>query len=125
MFTLIDGAVIEKIELKNDYVPQKVRHGDDTWDAQNKIFRHIEDHLHRHLAHVGKEAGFFAKLHKIDAIIIGSHKPLFSKIEKHLLYPLPEKVKGRFITELKVPFSEILARTTQLIKEIEEGEEIL
>lgn len=119
MFTLIDGSVERVEEIKDGHVPQKVKHGDDTWDAQNKIFRHIEDHLHRHLTLVSQKAAIFAKENHIAVIIIGSHKPLFSKIEKHLPYPLSQKVKGTFVTELKAPFNEVLKRAKRLIDQIE------
>lgn len=119
MFTLINGVVDNSVEYKDGHVPQKVKHGDDTWDSQDKIFRHIEDHLHRHLALVAKRAAAFAKEYHITEVIIGSHKPLFSKIEEHLAYPLSERVKGKFVTELKAPFNEILRRTKRLINQIE------
>ena len=120
MFTISDGAVEKIEEFKDGHVPQKVKHGDDTWDAQDKIFRHIEDHLHRHLTLVGKKAAAFTKENNITGIIIGSHRPLFSKIEKHLPYPLSRKIKGRFVTELKAPFNEILQRAERLIEQIEQ-----
>ena len=119
MFTLVDGAVGMVEEFKDGHVPQKVKHGDDTWDAQNKIFRHIEDHLHKHLVLISRKAAAFAKKNNITAVVIGSHKPLFSKIEKHLPYPLSQKIKGRFITELKAPFNEILNRAKLLVSQIE------
>lgn len=123
MFTLVDGMVGRKEEFRNGHVPQKVKHGDDTWDAPDKIFRHIEDHLHRHLTLVGQHAFNFSKGDHIAGVIIGSHKPLFSKIEKHLPYPLSRKVKGRFVTELKAPFNEILKRAKRLIDQIEKGKD--
>lgn len=120
MFTIINGVVVKKEELMDAQVPQKVKHGDDTWDAQDKIFRHIEDHLHRHLTLIGKHAAQFAKRNRVSEIIIGGHKPLFSKIEKHLPYPFCHKVTGRFVTELKAPFNEILRRAKRSIAQLEE-----
>jgi len=119
LFTLVDGAVDRVEEFTNSHVPQKVKHGDDTWDAQNKIFRHIEDHLHRHLTLIVQQAKLYAAKSHISGIVIGSHGPLFPKIEKHLPYPLSGKVKGRFVTELKAPFNDILKRAKHLIDQIE------
>ncbi len=119
MFTLTGGAVGQVKECKEGYVPQKVKHGDDTWDAPDKIFRHIEDHLHRHLSHVAQTADTFAKENQISSLIIGSHKPLFPKIEKHLSAPLRKKIKGTFVTELKAPFNTILARAIHCRDQIE------
>lgn len=119
MFILTNGTVANIVEIKDGHVPQKVKHGDDTWDAQNKIFRHIEDHLHRHLLLVGEKAAEFAGQNHVSRLIIGSHKALFSKVEKHLPTPLFKKVKGKFVTELKAPFNEILHRVLKKINEIE------
>lgn len=119
MFILRKGVVKQDEEIIIDNVPQKVKHGDDTWDAQDKIFRHIEDHLHRHLKLVAQKVSSFVKKKRIDGIVIGGHKPLFAKIEKHLQYPLSRKVKGTFVTELKAPFGQILKRAKHAIKEIE------
>ena len=91
MFTMSNGVVEADEELIINDVPQKVKHGDDTWDAQNKIFRHIEDHLHRHLTLIAQNTASYAKKNNINRVIIGSHKPLFSKIKKHLPYPLNKK----------------------------------
>lgn len=122
IFSIINGAVEDMREFEDDQVPKKVKHGDDTWDAQDKIFRHIEDHLHKHLVKAAGHAFDFAKENHVWAIIIGGHKPLFSKIEKHLAYPLSNKVKGTFVTELKSPFNEILKRAKSTVDKIEKGE---
>lgn len=122
-FTLSEGTVGAYSELIDKQVPQKVKHGDDTWDAQNKIFRHIEDHLHRHFLLIFKTVKSFINKNYIDAILIGSHKPLFSKIEKHIPYPLNQKIEGRFVTELKCPFNEILKRAKYVISQIENSKQ--
>lgn len=122
IFTLIDGMVDGYEEFAGEYVPQKVKHGDDTWDAPDKIFRHIEDHLHRHLTLIFQKAVSFAQKNNIYGIVIGSHKPLFPKIKKHLPQLLSRKVKGEFVTELKAPFNDIVKRAKDLIDKIEEKE---
>lgn len=119
MFTLQKGVAGQHEEIVCEDVPQKVRHGDDTWDSQDKIFRHIEDHLRRHLECVGQQAKLYVEKNNIDRILIGSHKPLFGKIKKNLQYPLSQKVVGTFVTELKIPFGEILNRAKIHIAEIE------
>jgi hypothetical protein len=119
MFSLLDGTVQEKKTLIDDQVPRKVKHGEEMWDAQDKIFRHIEEHLHRHLMLVCQQAAQFARDNNIHELIIGGHKPLFSKIEKHLPYPLCHYVKGKFVTELKAPFNKILNRAEECIAQLE------
>jgi hypothetical protein len=122
MFTLINSMLVDQSTIFDDQVPQKVKHGDDTWDAQNKIFRHIEDHLHKHLTLISQKATLFAKKNHVTNIIIGSHKPLFSKIEKNLTDSLTKKISGRFITELKVPMDEIIIRAKNVVNRIEQKE---
>ncbi len=118
MFALLGHAVLSKDEFKDGNVPQKVKHGDDTWDAQNNIFRHIEDHLYRHLLMVGEHAEEFFIKNNLSQIVIGSHRSLFSKIEKNLPNEISRKVKARFIVDLKAPFNEILAKAEKTIKKI-------
>lgn len=114
-----NGAVERSEEFTDGHVPQKVKHGDDTWDSQDKIFRHIEDHLHRHLVLVAKHASIYAGKETIAGIFIGSNAQLLPKIKKHLLYPLSGKVKGTFLLEMKAPFNKILERIKNLISRTE------
>ena len=80
--------------------------------------------MHRHLVHVTKEVQEYIKKERVDAIIIGGHKPLFRKVKGHLKYPLDKKVLGNFVTELKVPQEEVFRRAMNLIEKIEtENEE--
>ena len=120
MFTMMDGVVLRREERISSTVPQKVKHGDDTWDSQDKIFRHIEEHLHRHLVNVSQEAVAFAKNDHITGWILGGHKTLFPKIKKHIPYPFSKKIKGEFVTELKAPFGEIIRRARLAVIRIEE-----
>ena len=123
LFIIADGRIIEEKKVEKDNVPQNVKHGDDTWDAQDKIFRHIEQHLHRHLHHVAVEATTFIKEKNVTGILIGGHKPLFAKVESHLQYPFSKKVFGTFVTELKVPNNIILHRALQELEKIETKKE--
>lgn len=119
MFTYENGNIIRSLELNNDDVPQNVKNGENAWDAQDKIFRHIEDHLHRHLVKVTDAARDFVKNEKIKGVLIGGHKPLFSKIEAEMKYPLSKKVLGKFVTELKIPTKEMISRVNEVISKIE------
>lgn len=119
LFTILNGHVQRRKEFVDGHVPQNVKHGDDTWDAQDKIFRHIQNHLHWHLNLIAKKAVVFAGNDSIYGVIIGSHKPLFSNIVKHIPYPLSRKVKGTFVTAFKVPFGEIIKRAEHCIDKIE------
>ncbi len=119
-----DNHLIAEKKVEKDYVPQKVKHGDDTWDSQDKIFRHIEDHLHRHLKHSASEAAQFVKGVGIHGILIGGHKPLFSKVNQHLPASLSKKVIGNFVTELKVTNKKIIDLAFSEIEKIENKNEV-
>jgi peptide subunit release factor 1 (eRF1) len=113
------GAVERTEEFVDGNVPQKVKHGDDARAAEDKIFRHIEDHLHKHLTLIAEKVKLYAAQEDIAGILIGGHNQLFTKIKKHLPYPLSGQVKGTFLVDMKVPFNEILKRIKVLIEEIE------
>ena len=121
MFTLLDGkAVGEHRELVINDVPQKVRANEQQYYGRSdKIFRHIEDHLHRHLKTIVEEIVAFSKKQSITGIVVGGHKEFFGKIDTHLPQSLSQKVKGTFVTELNAPFNDILHRATVVITDIE------
>jgi len=121
-FILNNGKATATEEFVNGLVPQRVKHGDNAWDAQDKINRHIEEHLHRHLQGVNLAFASFIQKNPSNLILIGSHRTLFSKIKKHLSYPYSKKVKGYFVTELKMPFGDILKRVNRTVEVIEEKE---
>ncbi len=121
LFTVHLGKIEEQLEIAGLDVPQRVRHGDDIWDAQDKILRHIEDHLHRHLKMIAQEVSQFASSQDINFVIIGSHKYLLPKIKKHLLYPLNKMVLGEFVTEVNIPINEILLHSKDVVSKIYEG----
>lgn len=103
-----------------DNVPQKVKHGDDTWDQQNKITRHIEDHLHRHLKLITDEVNVFLKDFPAQFIIIGGHKDTIPKIKKHLTHPLNKMVRGEFVTELNLPLNDIFLASKKIAEQANE-----
>ncbi len=114
-----DRSIIKHVELENDPAPRNVKKGENTWDAPDKIFRHREDLLSMHLEHVAIELNKFARNQKIAGLIIGGHRPLFKKVEKHLHYPFTNMVLGTFVTELKIPQMVILLRAVKAIESIE------
>lgn len=124
IFTMVNGAMGDVKELVINDVPQKVKHGENAWDAQDKINRHIEDHLHRHLQIVAKEMEEFSKDKKIDQIVLGGHKALFAKIIKHLPLHIRKKISGTFVSELKIPVSQIARHARLVIDKLEEEKEL-
>lgn len=118
LFTVHLGQIDETKEIFDPSVPQKVKHGDNAWDAQDKIFRHIQDHLHRHLKLITQETAKFANGRNIQFILIGGHKELFAKIKKHLPKNLADKVKGTFVTELNIPLNDIFLKSKESAQKI-------
>lgn len=88
------GEVIEAFD-----VPQKVKaEGFST----GRINRHIKDHLCRHLKEIGSKTWEYLikrRIKRLDGIFIGSHRELFSEVQKHLPAKLQRKILGRFSME--------------------------
>lgn len=119
MFTVHLGQIEEHTDVFDGLVPQKVKHGDDTWDAQDKIFRHIEDHLHRHLKLVAQATSEFIKDKNVHFIILGGHKELFTKVKKHLSGHLRKMVLGEFVTELNIPLNTVFLKSKKIAEKLE------
>lgn len=113
-FTVYEGRIEEKKEIIDDNVPQNVKAKKIDWGRDDKIFRHIEQHLHYHLKLIAKEVLEFAKGKHVRFIILGGHKELIPKIKSHLLYPLNKIVRGKFVTELNIPISKVLLRSEKI-----------
>lgn len=108
LLTVNLGEIEEHKDVFNGEVPQNVKAKKIDWGRDDKILRHIEDHLHRHLQIIAKATKEFAKGKNINFLIIGGHAQMLPKIKKHLPYPLNKMVRGEFITELNIPLSKIL-----------------
>lgn len=123
MFTVHLGQIEEHTDVFDGQVPQKVKHGDDTWDAQDKIFRHIEDHLHRHLKLIAHATSEFVKDKNVHFIILGGHKELFTKVKNHLPDHLRKMVLGEFVTELNIPLNTVFLKSKKIVEELEQDKE--
>lgn len=122
-YSLIGNSVEKTESIKDGHVPQRVKHGDDTWDAQDKIDRHIDNHLHRHLVMIAKKVEYFIGNKQYDGLLIAGRKNLFAAMYKHLPPKLQIKYKGTFVTELKVPSNTILNRALEKINQIKEKDQ--
>lgn len=113
-FTVHLGEIEEHKDIFNGSVPQKVKAKKIDWGRDDKIPRHIEDDLHKHLKMVAEKTKDFAKRKDIRFIIIGSHKELLPKVKRVLPYPLNKMVAGEFVTELNIPLNKILAHSKKV-----------
>ncbi len=123
MAVIENGVVVEYRRLPDDKAPRKTKNGENTWDAEDKILRHRDELLNRHLENIGDEANKFAVGKKINGVVIGGHKELFHKISENLRYPLSKKFIGFFITELKVHKNESTKKALKCIEKIEQEQE--
>lgn len=110
-FTFYNGFLEDHMEVSDPSVPQDVKSNKEENHARNnKIIRHIEDHIHRHLQLISKKIDEFVGLKKINAVFIGGHKEMLHLIRKHLNPSLKKKITGEFVAGLKVFQNEILRR---------------
>ncbi len=116
MFIVKEGKIEEQKEVLDNSVPQNVKAKKIDFGRDDKIFRHIEQHLHYHLQLIAQAALEFSKGKGISFIILGGHKELIPKMKSHLLYPLNKMVKGEFVTELNIPLAQALKKLTEEVR---------
>lgn len=118
LFTVHLGKIEEYKNIFDGEVPQNVKAKKIDYGRDDKIFRHIEDHLHRHLQTIAKVTKEFSKGKNIHFVILGGHAEMIPKVKKHLLYPVNEMVLGEFVTELNIPLNEILLHSKKVATRI-------
>lgn len=125
LFIVVNGKIEKHESYMVDDVPQNVKANErDYYGRSDIIFRHIEDHLHRHLSVVAKKIQDFVAGKHIDFILIGGHKELFGKIIHHLPKRLQDKVIGKFVVELNISKDKILATAKAAIDEIQQQNDV-
>lgn len=124
ILTFYDGVLEEYTEISDSSVPQKVKANHEEVmhaDRSNKIARHIEDHLRRHLILISGKIDEFVGVKPIDAVFIGGHKNMFHLIRKHLNPKLQKKIVGEFVAGLKVFQNETLRRCEKAVLQFEQS----
>lgn len=119
LFTVHLGNIEEHREISNSIVPQRVRQINKAWMRQDKIFRHIEDHLHRHFELIFNWTCEFVKKNNVGFIIIGTHEELLPRIKKQLPKMLSKLVVGFFTTEVNVPLNKVFLQSKKIAEKIE------
>lgn len=113
-----EGILEEKKEVldesMNQEVPQKMK-GRNNNMRSGKIDRHIQEHLHRHFQHIGKEVDHFLEGENIAGVLIGSHQQLIHPLEENLSLQTKEKILGEFIADLNAPLDDLLAKSTEVL----------
>ncbi len=118
VFTVNLGKIEEGKKFLDMMVPQKVKAETVYYGRDDKIFRHIEDHLDEHLKQVAKATVDFAKQQDIRFIILGGNPLLFDKFKKELRCPFNELVLGEFVADLDLPLNKSLQKSKQIARQI-------
>ncbi len=120
VFNIELGVITERSELTGGDVPQMVkaiRH-DGIVGKDDKIARHIEDHLHRHLQIIAETVGKLTRTKEINFVIIGGHKELLRKLKHHLPPDLQRKIVAEIVTALDISPAEVLHKTKPIAAEV-------
>lgn len=118
LFTVHLGRIEEEKQVFDESVPQNVKAKKIDWGRDDKIFRHIEQHLHRHLEFIAKAVSEFAKGKDVHFIILGGHKEIIPKMKTHLSYPLNKMVKGEFVADLDLSADEVLIKSKKIARSV-------
>lgn len=125
VFTFQNGKAKNKKEFTNGHVPQRVKVDEEHFFGRaDKIARHIEDHLHRHFVSTTNFAEKYWEERQFDGIIIGTHKPLFSKITRHLPRKMKDHLIGKLVIHFKSPFGKTLDKLDAFTETYENNQEI-
>lgn len=124
LFSVYLGEVQEYAEVFDGIVPQNVRANErDFYGRSDKIFRHIQDHLHRHVVIVANALSEFIKKNGGNFLLIGGHKELLPMIIKELPISVQKMVVAEFVTAVNIPLQKVLLQSKAVAEKIEQNEE--
>ena len=106
--------------IKND-VPQRIQAHGGNMGREDKILRHIEDHLHRHLVEIVKELREFEKNHPDGLIVIGAQKELVGKFTRELSKEMQAKVIGNFGANVDDNETDLIKKAQKIVDEFIEN----
>jgi len=99
-----------------DDVPGK--HDQGGW-SQARYQRHIEDHVERHLRHVGEELFRYFKRQGFDHLILAGPDELVAEFERDLHDYLKRRIVARITLPMTASAAEVLERSLQVEEEVE------
>lgn len=118
LFLFKRGEVETNKNIMNPGVQKRTRiNSGELYGRSNKLSRHIDNQVHRHLQLVIKEAVMLITGKHINGVFFGGHKPLFHLIEKELPVDLQKKLRGDFITELNIPEDELIKHCKSILEQ--------
>ncbi|MBI2442331.1 MAG: hypothetical protein HYV40_00295 [Candidatus Levybacteria bacterium] len=118
IFVIHLGEVEEKIVVSDGNVPQNVRANErDFYGRPNKIYRHIEDHLHRHLHVIVAALDEAVRRYETEFILIGGQEETINKLRRQLPHTIESMVLETFRMDPDTPLDAIV----QTSKKVAEG----
>jgi hypothetical protein len=120
LYTLFSGTLEDQKTVEGDTVPQDAqgRWANSLRTArQDKMQRHIRDHLRRHFKIIAQKASRFAGRKEINGVIIGGHRKDIGKFEESLPRELKEKVIGSFVSGLHENINDIVSKSMNVAME--------
>lgn len=115
-FIVNQDEITAHTEVKTGYVQphEKGTNKDDELRQPDTEARYSEETLHRHIAASLDKIMDFLHGQEYSFLLIGGHKPMFTKITQLLPPELQGKVKGYFISELNVPLQVMFDASKQM-----------
>lgn len=124
LFSVYLGEIQEYTEVFDGIVPQNVRANErDFYGRSDKIFRHIQDHLHRHVAIIANSLSEFIKKNGGNFLLIGGHKELLAMVKNELPDSVQKMVVAEFVTSVNIPLQKVLLQSKAVAEKIEQNEE--
>lgn len=118
LFLFDKGNVEKSQEIMDPGIRKDTKlNAGELYGKSNKLSHHIDNQLHRHLQLIMQEVNRLIAGKHINGMFIGGHKPLFGAIEKELPVVLQNKLRGEFITELNIPFNELIRHCRRVLEE--------
>jgi peptide chain release factor subunit 1 len=109
------GRIQEETDVFDD-VPG--RHDQGGW-SQARYQRHIEDHVERHLRHVGEELFRYFKRRGFDHLILAGPEEVVVEFDRALHDYLKRRVVARVTLPMTATAAEVLDRSLQVEEEVE------
>lgn len=117
-FMMSQGVIENQDEVVDESVPQNI-HADSSETTnltrEDKINRHIQDHLHRHFQLIAERVASFVGNTPINGVIIGGHKNLLHNFKRHLPKLLQEKVIGSFVSDVNNNMNDVVEKSKRVI----------
>jgi peptide chain release factor subunit 1 len=119
LFLVHMGSITEQSDVLDDVPGQ---HDQGGW-SQSRFQRHIEEHVGRHLKHVGEVLLRFFKRRGFEHLILAGPEETVAEFERGLHDYLKKRVVARITLPMTAGEEEVLARSMEVEERLEEERE--